>query len=277
MGYRGRRRLQGLNARLTRLAKTSAALFAILTTSFARDASAQVRRRFEPTDLELQPVGTLELDSQISFTEGETAGRVIVPDIELSLGLAPNVNLEIDTAYAIEGPPVGRFSFDHPAPDNLWLSSKLGLAEWRNVEARSAWAIGMQLGPKVPLAPGARGVGYELVTLVGRDIDRTHLVLNAGGFVDPSPDGTRARTTAIEGGLDLDLDLDGIDRWSLLSELGFTRFFSGDAPQAHLTGGFQCSVSKYLDLSLIGLVGLARAGDRGGVLLGITPRVSLWE
>ena len=265
-------------ARRAKTKRIVALAFIAFIASFAfSNAHAQVRRRFEPTDLQLQPVGTLEIDSQISYTQGDSAGRVIVPDLEVSLGLSSNVDLEIDTAYAIEGKSQQRFSFDHPAPDNLWLSSKLAIAEWRNVEARTAWALGAQLGPKVPLAKGSRGVGYELLTLIGRDIDRTHLVLNIGGYVDPSPDGTRKRTTAIEGGIDLDLDLDDVDRWSILAELGVVEFLSGDPLQAHVTAGFQYSVSKYLDLSLIGLLGLTPAGDQEGVLIGVTPRFAIWN
>jgi hypothetical protein len=240
-------------------------------------AEAIVRRRFEPTDLELQPAGTLEIDAQLSYTEGETAGRVIVPDFEMSLGIAPNVQLEIDGAYAVEGKPIGRFSFDHPAPDNLWISSKLGLADWRDDDdASAAWALGAQLGPKVPLAPGARGDGFEALVLVGRKMKHAQLVLDLGGLIDPSQDGSLHRSTAIEGGIDVSIDLDADGRFAILGELGAMRFFSGEAPQSHVTCGLQWSPSAYLDLSVVGLLGFLSAGDRGGVLLGITPRFALW-
>jgi len=251
--------------------------WALALALFASPAEAIVRSRFEPTDLDLQPPGMLEIDSQLSYTEGETAGRVIVPDFELSLGLASNVQLEIDGAYAVEGPPVGRFSFDHPAPDNLWLSSKLGLLDVRDDDARAAWALGAQLGPKLPLAPNARGGGFEALVLIGRKTTHAQLVLDLGGFVDPSSDGTLRRTTALEGGLDLSLDLDEAGRFSILGELGVVRFFSGDAPQAHATGGVSWAASPSLDVSLVGLVGFFSGGDRGGVLLGITPRFALWR
>lgn len=259
--------------RLTRLPW----ILVLVVTPFAPHADAIVRRRFEPTDLELQPAGVLELDTQVSFTEGETAGRVIVPDFEASIGLAPNVQFEIDGAYAVEGPPVGRFSFDHPAPDNLWVSSKLGLADFRDDDNVGSWALGLQLGPKIPLANQARGDGFEAVFLVGRKLPHAQLVLDLGGFVDPSSDGSLRRTTALEAGLDLSVDLDRDGLFALLGELGAMRFFSGDKPQSHVTCGLQWSPSPMLDVSLLGLVGFFSAGDRAGILLGVTPRFLLWR
>lgn len=269
--------------RVTRLPFLLFALFpcALGVMTFTPPAHAIVRRRFEPTDLELQPAGVLELDTQVSYTEGETAGRVIVPDLELSLGITPRVQFEIDGAYAIEGPPVGRFSFDHPAPDNLWISTKLGLADFRDDDSDPksprAWALGLQLGPKIPLAKDARGDGFEAVFLVGRKLPHAQLVLDVGGFVDPSSDGSLRRTTAMEAGLDLSIDLDRDGLFAILGEAGVMRFFSGELPQAHATCGLQWSPSPMLDVSLLGLVGFFAAGDRAGVLLGLTPRFLLWR
>ena len=260
-----------------RFRRAAGPIGAITLLAIATPAAAQGRGHFEPTDLALQSAGTLEVDAQVGFTEGDTAGRAIVPDLEVSLGLFPGVQLQIDTAYAVEGQPAARFSFDHPSPDNVWLSSKLELARWDDDTHARAWALGTQLGPKVPLAPGSRGAGYEGVMLLGRDIGDWHLVGSLGGFVDPSADGTRRRQIAIEGGVDLDLDLDHTDHWSLLAEFGTVAFRSADPHQAHATAGFMYSPTKNLDVTLIGLVGLFRAGDRGAVLLGVTPRLALWN
>jgi hypothetical protein len=253
------------------------ALVALALALAAPPARGEARRRFEPTDLDLQPPGVLELDSQVGFTEGESAGRVVVPDLEASLGLAPNVQLEIDAAYAVEGPPVGRFALDHPAPDNLWLSTKVGFGEVRDDAAGRVWAFGAQLGPKAPLAPGAHGAGYEAMAIVGLSIRRVHLAFDAGGFVDPAPDGTRRRSTAIEGGVDLDWDLDAKGVWSLVAELGAARYFSGEDPQAHATCGLTWGPTPDLDLTVSGLLGFLSGGDRGGVLLGVTPRFAMWR
>ena len=243
---------------------------------WASPATAQMRSRFEPGDLEIKDTGTLEIDAQLSATQGESAGRVIVPDFEIALGLAPNVQLEVDGAYAVEGRPQGKFSLDHSAPDNLWVSSKLRLFDLRDRAARTAWAGGLQLGPKLPLAPSARGAGYEAIALVGRTIRRTHLVLNAGALLDPGPSLRRGRPAGIEGGLDLDLDLDARDELSLVGELGGVAFISRDPHQLHATLGLAWQASKNLQLSLVGLVGLLGGGDRYGALLGVAPSFDLF-
>src|SRR5436190_20858536 len=82
-------------------------------------AARHVRPIFEPTDLELEDPGTMEADLQLGFVRGKDAGRVVIPDVELDLGLTRVVELDLDGAYAIEGPQSGSFSFDHAAPDSL--------------------------------------------------------------------------------------------------------------------------------------------------------------
>jgi hypothetical protein len=255
-----------------RVARAALVLGAITTLTPAR---AQMRRRFEPTDLELQPPGTIELDAQVGFTKGETAERVALPDFEVSIGLTDSVQLEVDGAYAVEGRDGAHFSPDHSAPDNLWISSKLGLADVRDDATGRAWGIGAQLGPKVPLSPGARGAGYEALVLVGRTLPRVHVVVNLGGFVDPGAVDPRHRATALEGGVDLDLDAAGV--WSFVAEVGGQRFFSGERPQAHATAGITWSATPHLDLSVLGLVSLLAGGDRAALLLGFTADVPLLE
>jgi hypothetical protein len=257
-----------------RVARPALVLGALTTLT---PAEAQTRRRFEPTDLELQPPGTIEVDAQVGFTKGETAERVVLPDFEVSIGVTESVQLEVDGAYAVEGRDGAHFSADHSAPDNLWISSKVGLVDLRDDATGRAWGIGAQLGPKVPLSPGARGAGYEALVLVGRTLPRTHLVLNLGGFVDPGPVDLRHRATALEGGLDLDLDLDAAGVWSFVAELGGQRFFSGERPQAHATAGITWSATPHLDLSILGLISLLAGGDRAALLLGFTADVPLLE
>lgn len=258
----------------SRVARAAIVLGALTTLTPAR---AQMRRRFEPTDLELQPPGTIELDAQVGFTKGETAERVVLPDFEVSVGVTESAQLEVDGAYAVEGRDGAHFSPDHSAPDNLWISSKLGLVDLRDDDTGRAWGIGAQLGPKVPLSPGARGAGYEALVLVGRTLPRTHVVLNLGGFVDPGPVDQRHRATALEGGIDLDLDLDAASVWSFVAEVGAQRFFSGERPQAHATAGITWSATPHLDLSILGLVSLLAGGDRAALLLGFTADVPLLE
>src|SRR5690349_8821618 len=80
-----------------------------------REAGARrgVRPLFEPTDLELEEAGVAELDVQVGTIRSQGPARLVVPDFELDLGLLPNLELDVDGAYAIEGsgPAAGPFAF----------------------------------------------------------------------------------------------------------------------------------------------------------------------
>src|SRR5207253_3187802 len=100
----------------------------------------------------------------------------------------------------------------------------------------SAWAAGVQAGPRLPTALGARGLGVETLAIAGRTAGRLHLFVQGGTLLDPfqSAPGVRAaRPFGIEAGVDLDLDLDDAGRWSLKAELGGVKFFSPDRSQLH--------------------------------------------
>ncbi len=254
----------------------AASLFVVLTAPVVARAE-HVAHRFEPTDMDMQPPGMLQFDLQAGVVRGQKAVRLVVPDFEVNFGLAHNVELDVDGAVGVEGPDDGSLRFEHPTLDNLWLSSKLGLFSWHDEGKKSSWALGVQLGPKVPLADSARGAGFESVLLLGRNIRRVHLVLNAGGLVDPGPEVSRKRPIGLEAGIDLNLDLNDEDTFSILGELGGILYFSGDPNQAAATAGLQWSPSEYLDFSIVGLVGFASGSDRYGVMLGVSPKVRLWK
>lgn len=236
-------------------------------------ANPNARPLFEPTDMELQDPGTIQVDTQVGPVRGQGPWRVVVPDFEIDVGLMRNVEFDIDGTYAIEGPDAGGFSLDHPAPDNLWLSAKLGLYDARDLSNHSAWAFGMQIGPKIPAAQDAHGAGYEGLLLVARTIGDAHIVLNLGGLADPGPSASRGRPVGVEGGLDLNVSLPGSAHLSILSELGGVHFFSDYLDQLHLTAGLSWAATSTLDLSVIGLKGFVSGGDRYGALVGITKRL----
>jgi hypothetical protein len=252
---------------------------AVLVTVFVawapRRAQARQRPLFEPTDLEMERPGVVDVDLQFGAMRGANPWRLVVPDVEVDLGLSRNVELDVDAAYAIEGPGDGRFSFDQPAPDNLWVAAKLGLYDWHEEGAHDAWAIGLQLGPKLPLANDAHGIGYEALLLGGRTWGESHLVLNLGGLIDPGARVSSQRPVGVEGGVDVNLHL-GASSFSLTAELGGAHFFSPDPDQLHTTAGVTWGPSEQLDLSIVGLLGLLPGGDRGGVLLGVSPKFALW-
>jgi len=202
---------------------------------------------------------------------------VVVPDFELDVGILPNLEFDLDGSYAIEGVPVGKTGplvLDHQLPDNLWPSIKLGLWDHHDEVSDDAWAIGVQLGPKLPLAPDSSGIGFEALALLGRNAGALHAVLQVGGLVDPRV-GTAPRPAGIEGGLDLQIDLVK-DRWALLGELGGLYYFSPDAHQLAATAGIQYSVTAKLDVSVVAMAGFASGSDPYGLLFGVSPKFRLW-
>lgn len=233
-----------------------AALFALPTTAGARS-------RFEPTDLELEGPGVVELDTQIGTMRGDPR-RVLVLDWELDVGLAPNVEVGVDGAVSWVGPAGGPTSRRW---DPLWISAKLGLVDARDPAAGTAWALGVQLGPRVPVQ-GARGLGYEALLLLGRTIRRLTVVANVGLFVDgPTIDAPRA--VAAQVGVDATFAIG--EGWSVLGEIAGQRFFTADPHQAGATVGL-ARAFPWGDLSVIGIVGFVAAGDRWGLLLGASPK-----
>jgi hypothetical protein len=266
-----RRRERGPD--LVALAAVSVVLLAT-SPAFARRG---VRPLFEPTDLELEKTGTMDIDVQTGVIRSQGPARVVIPDFELDFGILRNLELDIDGAYAIEGPATGPFSFDHAAPDSLWVGAKIGVFDWTDDDSKSSWALGLQIGPKLPTASGSHGVGGEALVLIGHAFYKTHLVLNAGAFADPFPDPTSKRPIGLELGLDLDQDLDNSGRFSLTGELSGVRFVSGDAPQLLATTGLQFSATENLDLSLVVLVGFLEGSDRYGALIGVSPKIRFFH
>lgn len=234
------------------------------------------RPLFEPTDLELEDTGIAEIDLQVGAIRSPGPWRMVVPDFELDVGVLPWLELDLDGAYAIEGPAMGPFSFDHAAPDSLWPCVKLGLWDHHDPTKNRSMAFGVQMGPKIPTAAGAHGVGAEGLALLGMMVRRLHTVVNAGAFSDPAPDPTGGRPTGVEVGLDLGLGLDAAEHFSLTSELSGVWFASHDPRQLLATGGLTWSATDNLDLSLSGLLGIFAGSDRYGVLLGVSPKMRLF-
>ena len=240
-------------------------------------AVARTRPLFEPTDLELEETGILEIDLQLGGVRSPGPWRLVVPDFELDLGILPNLELDLDGAYAIEGPASGPFALDHAAPDSLWPSLKIGIFDWIDDQAHSSWAVGVQAGPKIPIQRGSHGIGAEALALVGHAMARTHVVLNTGVFIDPAPDASNGRPAGLEIGLDLQRELGTDGRFSLQGELSGVWFRSDDPRQLLATAGATWSVTPTLDLSVIALAGIFAGSDRYGLLLGVSPKFHLFH
>ncbi|HEX7408212.1 MAG TPA: hypothetical protein VF515_11270 [Candidatus Binatia bacterium] len=234
-----------------------------------------VRRLFEPTDLEFEQPGVVELDTQFGPVRGEKAHRIAVPDVELDLGLTRNVEFDLDGQFAIGGPDSGAFRFDRVAPDNLWPAVKLGLADFAESGADVAWAAGLQVGPKLPLARGAHGVGIEGLLLLGCRYRQTAFILNLGGRRDPAADDAPGPSAA-EFGIDIDHPLDAAGHWALLGEIGAVAYVSPDPNQLTTSAGIAWRPSDDLELSVTGLYGWLAGGDQYGVLFGFSPKFHLW-
>lgn len=243
-------------------------------------AWARTRPVFEPTDLELENPGAVELDLQLGLVRGPSVWRVVVPDFELDIGLLRNLEVDIDGAYALEGPTGssgGLFPFDHSAPDSLWPSLKIGIDDWQEADPSedSAWAVGIQVGPKLPVASGSHGIGFESLVLIGHRLGRLHLVLNLGGLVDPATAQAATRPRGIEAGVDLELEIN--DNLSVTGEIGGVRYQAPDPSQVVATAGVTRQVSKHLEVSLVALVGFLDGADRYGVLFGLSPKFGRLE
>jgi hypothetical protein len=247
---------------------------AVLMVMAASPARARaVRRLFEPTDLELEDPGRLEIDGQLGIVRGPEAFRLTAPDMEVDLGLPHGFELDLDGALSFEAQGERALAFDHAAADNLWFGIKTGMVTW--TDAGAAWAIGLQIGPKLPLAPDAHGLGIEALALAGFHVGGTHLMMNAGGLVDPAIGGS-GRPIGLEGGIDLEQELIP-DRWSLTGELGGIYFHSEDPHQLTGTIGLTWAPSQTIALSLVLLAGVLPGNDRYGVLLGLSPTIALWR
>jgi hypothetical protein len=261
-----------------------AVLVALAIVVVAGEARAEkvVRRRFDPEDLDLEERNVLHADMNFGVVRGELAGRYLMPDFDLDYGLAPNVEIGLDGAYAIEGTSDRPFSFDHKALDNLWISSKIGVFDVRDDAGaeghvgRVGWAGGLQLGPRVALAPDTHGAGFQALALLGRVNGPLRVVMNAGGLVDPGDAPTRGRPTALLAGVDTSFDLDQESVFSIAADLSYVAFFGPDNNQLSTTAGLVWSILPWLDVSANGLLGLLSGGDHYGAYLGLSPKVRIF-
>jgi hypothetical protein len=261
---------------LTPAAGRRAALTLVLAGALlAGTASARQRRpRFEPTDLGLEDPGTMVLDLQTgpAFGSSGTGNRLVVPDLELGLGLTPNVELDIESAFAVDDFDGPHSRLDGEAP---CTAMKLGLFDSRDADGRHVVAGGLELGPRLPTI-GTRGLGYAALLLFGVGVQRTHLVANLGAIVDPGDHVTSGQAESLVGGVDLDLDLDARGTWSLLGELGMAYYVSPDPNEVTLAAGAAYDVGPALELSTMVLVGLLPGADRAAILFGVAPRLALF-
>ena len=240
--------------------------------------SARPRPRFEPTDLEWEETGVAEVDLEFGAIRSPGPWRFVIPDFELDFGIHHNVELDLDGAYAIEGPDSGAFAFDHAVPDSLWPSLKIGIWDDHDYETHHAQAIGIQIGPKLPVAHLSHGIGAEGLLMVGGSLQGRERGAQPGrvhrtGAGRASPTARSASRRA------------SISRCSWTRRTGS----SGPASWRRRTSsrrirtsctrptGITWSASPNLDLSVVGVFGFLAGDDRYGVLFGIEPKLRMFE
>jgi hypothetical protein len=240
-----------------------------------------VRLFFEPTDLELEGAGVIELDAQLGLVKGQAPWRLVVPDFEVDIGVTRNFEIDIDGAYSVEESKPDTFHFDSPAPDNVWVCGKLGLVDWAadddTPDAADAWVLGTQVGPKLPVIAGSHGVGVEGLMLLGHVIGRSHFALNLGAFVDPHPTPAGARPVGLEAGLDFSHDVDARGLFQLTIELAGVHFTSPDPDQLLATAGVGFSPTPDTQITLTALYGFLGGNDRYGTLMGVAHKLRYFE
>jgi hypothetical protein len=235
----------------------------------------RVRPMFEPTDIALEEPGTLALELQFGVARADDAGRLVMPDFELDFALWSFLELNIDGAYALAGSEGRTFGFSHPAPDTLWVALKTGFLDLRDEEHERAFALGAQLGPKLPV-PTTHGVGFEGLMLVGTTFGALQLVWNVGGFVDTAINGSVGRPRGIELGVDEELKLNANKSVSFIASASYVHFLSDDSDQLLFAAGLAWSPIEMLELSFNALAGALPAGDRYGLLFGVAPNFRLF-
>jgi hypothetical protein len=100
--------------------------------------------------------------------------------------------------------------------------------------------------------------------------------MNLGALMDPIAR-TRGTPAGFEGGFDLDQLLDNAGMWSLTGwSLGGVRARRTTPTSSPATAGFTYHATAMLDLSIVGLVGMTRGSDRGGVLTRHLAEVPPW-
>src|SRR5947208_2808095 len=158
---------------------------ALLLVIVTHSQAAPLRPFFEPTDLELEDPGVLDIDVQMgpTFGAGAWGHRWYLTDLEVDYGILDNLEIDIDATFSSDLQDDGSRKIGSEA---FWPSMKVGLAD--TIVRGHAFAFGSQFGPRIPMFTGS-GVGYAALALGGWGWRRWHVVLNGGFLVDPGANG----------------------------------------------------------------------------------------
>ena len=243
-----------------------------LLSSTAR--AVQHRHVFEPTDLNFDARGVLDIDAQFGLMRDGQSWRAVLPDFEVDVGITSWLELDLDGTFALASHSRSLFPPSTPTPDNLWLSTKIGLLDTRDDEDHSSWALGVRQGPRLPAARDTSSLGYEALLLLGRTMPCGQFVLNLGAFVDPAVY-RHGRPAGVSFGLDATLPWAPHPDFAVIAQVFGGWYPTGDPSELAASAGLQWSPTDMLDLSLIGMGGSLAGGAAYGVLFGVSPMLRL--
>jgi hypothetical protein len=230
------------------------------------------RPRFEPTDLLFEDPGDLEIDLQFGPQLRPDGNRLYLPDFELDFGLRDDLEIDLDGAFAEEGfdRPSGSRSF---AADPLWTSVKVGLVDISRTDTQR-FALGAQLGPRLPIGKGVAGVGYEALVLAGYTSSELHLVVQGGFVIDPGATQGAGRPTGFVGGVDVSQALG--KRFTVAAEVGTSLYTSHDPHELNVSLGSVFTSSEHSSFSVVVLGSLLERTRALSLLVGFAPKVSFF-
>ena len=248
------------------------------TIALPAGVSARPRPRFEPTDLEWEETGVAEVDLEFGAIRSPGPWRFVIPDFELDFGIHHNVELDLDGAYAIEGPDSGAFAFDHAVPDSLWPSLKIGIWDDHDYETKHArgdrdpdraQAAGRPSLARHRRRGPAHGRWQPARRERGAQPGRVHRT--GAGRASPTARSASRRASISRCSWTRRTGSSGPASWR-------RRTSSRRTPnQLHATTGITWSASPNLDLSVVGVFGFLAGDDRYGILFGIEPKLRMFE
>jgi hypothetical protein len=249
----------------------------LLANEGSADAGGRRVRRppFEASDLELEPVGAVDVDTEFGVGRDATSWRIYVPDFEVDIGLHERVELDIDGSSTLIGPDTKTFPPREFYPDHLWISTKLGLYTFRSTSGAKLGTLGLQLGPRFSVRPDAHGIGYEAVALASRVTGPWCLTGNLGYFVDPGDTVTSGRPHGWLFGADVGRGVGAGDS-GYVGVGAFGTSYPDGPPDLGGSVTFIYHVAPWLDLTTRTLGGSLGGATAFTSLVGLGFRFQVW-
>jgi hypothetical protein len=225
------------------------------------------RARFETEALDLELPGEIEIDSQSGgyYGNGQDGSRLLVPDVEIDVGICDWLEIDLDAALSITQLQTQHVQI---AGDPIWLTARVDALNWKDDKDGASFGIGLQAGPRLPSVHTPKGVGVAGLLLIGGGTRALHLVSNVGALFDYQ------QHPAIIYGIDAEYEVG--ERWSVLANFAAAYYFRGDPQQLLLDAGFSYKPDQRLAFSFLAIAGPFVRGDRAGALFGVSYSFQAW-